>query len=256
MQSFVLAEDKNLKERLCPNISCQSYDEILERYSDLIRASEREGCSKKDRKSFTQNLMDTAAVKLFQGTRLRGIPECGLSPSISSSRNGDIPGERSEYDVDRHPRALSQRRCKSEQRSSPYVDQEALGEQIGLSCINSSRDASYGEGAGNGQEYDSSQSNDRCNENTIQETSEECGRSNETPAQITIIEQRSLCQRKLQTHHNLKVLEYLDCELVDNIKQLLSREESGRSIFNHFKVDVQKTRFSTIILLTFIRHCK
>ena len=255
IQSFVLAEESILKARLCPDIARLSYHEILEKYSALIRDDELKGSGKKDCRSLTQNLFDTAAIKLFQASHSQEIREGDLS---SLSRDIELRDNRSSYDfttTHAAERTPSRRQRNSNRELSRSMDQGVLEEPTAPSPNNSSRRIGSSYGIINGQEHCSPRPNQQARKTTSPEILPKCNGSNKASVQFGNNRECSTCQQKLQTYRHTEVLKYMDCELIDDIKHLLSREELHRGCYNRFKVRLQQMSHLLWFLLTFSRYC-
>ena len=240
MQSFILVADVYSKTRLCPDIARLSYHETLEKYLKLIRDDEVKGPRKKDCKSLTQCLFDTAAMKLFQGAHMQTSGQGHLLNPNEDDQFKEIrhiSGTRSDCsNTDATESANSRRRNRSKKRPAHVSDHEWPEQPKTPSPKDSLNFPAAPNDVMNRKQPESIRSEKRsCVKKPLEKLSR--SRNNYISLGQHTDEERCLaCQRKPQLYGHARVLQYMSCELVEDIRHLLSLEESQGNLENHFKV--------------------
>lgn len=242
MQSFILAAEIHSKSRLCPDIARLSYHNTLEKYLRLTRDDEARGPSKKDCKSLTQRLFDTAAMKLFQSAHVQAIGQSYLSKTdendhAKETRNVSETG--SDYkNTSVTESTLSRRQNRSKEKPVDASDHEWPSHQNASLPIDSSGFPKVPNDVNKREWAEATQSETR---SSATESSEKLLNSGESCRYIrrhADDEQCLACQRNPQQYGHARTLQYMNCELIDDIRHLLSLEQSQGNLENHFKVCV------------------
>ena len=240
MQSFVLAADIHSKSRLCPDIARLSYHDVLEKYLTLIRDDEAKGPCKKDHKSLTQCLFDTAAVKLFQGAHMQISGQSHLFNTIGNDQSKEIrnpSNARGGYSTTNATElANSGSQNRSRKKSADASDHEWPSQPNASSPKNSLHFPVVPSDVMSRKQTEATQSEKRfCETHTSEKLLN--SRKNCKPLGRYIDGEKCLtCQRMPQLYGHTRVLQYMDCQLVDDMRHLLSLEESQSNPESHLKV--------------------
>lgn len=242
MQSFILAAEIHSNSRLCPDIARLSYHDTLERYLRLTRDDEAKGPSKKDCKSLTQRLFDTAAMKLFQGAHVRASGQIYMSKTDGNDHakeTRDMSDTRSGYkNTGANESAPLKGQNRVKEKPADASDHEWPSYPNASLPVNSSGFPTVPNDVDNRKSAEAKQLEKQSSAKESSEKLLNSGQSCKYSGRHTDDEQCLACQRKPQQCGHARTLQYMNCELIDDMRHLLSLEQSQGNLENHFKVCV------------------